>query len=62
MSKTVALFSKVDSGFVCLASHVLMPVQDHLGGEWRVAADLDGDVAPLGIEDMKRVDYRSVDN
>ena len=32
-----------------------MTVQDHLGGERRMPADLNGDVAPLGIEDMKRV-------
>jgi hypothetical protein len=29
-----------------------MPVQDHLGGDRRMP---DGDVTPLGIEDMKRV-------
>jgi hypothetical protein len=30
-----------------------MTVQEHLGGERRMAADLDSDVAPLRIEDME---------
>src|SRR5207249_3106951 len=55
MSKTISFLGKVDPGLACLAGHVLMTVQHHLGGERRMAADLDGDVAPLGIEDMKRV-------
>ena len=55
MSKTVSFFGKVDPGFVRLAGHVLMTVQDHLGGERRMPADLDGDMAPIGIEDMKGV-------
>ena len=32
-----------------------MTVQDYLCGEWRMTADLDRDVAPLGIEDLKRI-------
>lgn len=32
-----------------------MTIQDHLGGERRMPADLDGDVAPVGIENMERV-------
>ena len=32
-----------------------MPVQHYLGGEWRMPADLDSDVAPVGIHNMKRV-------
>ena len=55
MRKTVSFLGKADAGFSCPAGHLLMIVQDHLGGEGRVAADLDGDMAPLGFEDMKRV-------
>ena len=32
-----------------------MAVQDHLGGERRMSADLDGEMAPVWIEDMERV-------
>jgi hypothetical protein len=55
MSKTVAFFSKANSCFVRLASHVLVPVEHHLRGKGRITADLDRDVAPFGIEDMKGV-------
>src|ERR1700694_3399576 len=55
MSKTVSFLCKADAGLARLASHVLMTIQHHLGGERRMAADLDGDVAPVGIEDMERV-------
>ena len=55
LSKTVALLGKADSGFSCLAGDVLMTIKDHLSRERRMAADLDGDVAPLRIEDMKRI-------
>ena len=32
-----------------------MPIQDYLGGKGRMPTDLDGDVPPLGIEDMEGV-------
>jgi hypothetical protein len=32
-----------------------MAVQDHLGRKGGMTADLDGEMAPLWIEDMKRV-------
>ena len=32
-----------------------MTVQDHLGRERWMPTDLDGDVTPFGIEDMKQV-------
>ncbi len=32
-----------------------MTVQHYLGGEGRMSTDLDGDMAPFGIEDMKGV-------
>src|SRR5689334_9996130 len=53
MSKTISFLCKADAGFECLAGHVLMTVQDHLGWERWMPADLDGDVAPLGIENME---------
>src|SRR5512133_399292 len=55
MSKTIAIFCKADASFARLACYVLMPVEDHLGGERRMPADLDGDVTPLGIENVKGV-------
>ena len=55
MSKTISFLCKVDPGFACLARHLLMTVQHYLGGEWRMPADLDGEVAPFWIEDRKRV-------
>jgi hypothetical protein len=38
-----------------LAGDVLVAVQDDLGTEWWVAGHLDGDVAPLRIQDVERV-------
>src|SRR5215472_1033047 len=38
-----------------LAGNVLMAVQDYLGGEGRVAADLDRQMAPVGIENVKGI-------
>jgi hypothetical protein len=32
-----------------------MAVQDHLGGKGRMPADLDGQVAAVAVEDVKRV-------
>src|SRR5689334_10927315 len=55
MSKTVSFLGKANSCLVRLAGYVLVPVQDHLHGEGRMPADLDGDMAPLGIEDMEGV-------
>src|SRR6266404_2537970 len=54
-SKTVPLLGEGDSRLACLAGNVLMAVQDHLGRKGRMTADLDGEMAPLWIEDMKRV-------
>ena len=51
----MALYQQREAYLARLAGHVLMPIQDHLSGEWRMSADFDRDVAPLGIEDMKRV-------
>src|SRR4029077_6585475 len=55
IGKTVALLDEADAGLAGLAGDVLMAVQDHLGGEGRMSADLDGEMAPVSIEDMERV-------
>src|ERR1041384_395582 len=55
MSKTVSFLCEFDSHFARLTGHVLVAIQDHLRGEWRMSADLHGDVAPLRVEDMKRI-------
>src|ERR1700730_6158124 len=54
-SKTVSLLGEGDSRLACLAGNVLMAVQDHLGRKGGMTADLDGQMAPVGVEDMKRV-------
>ena len=38
-----------------LAGNVLVAVQDHLGGEGRMPADLDREMAPVRVEDVKRI-------
>src|SRR5271169_4846507 len=55
MGKAVGLLGEVDSRFAGLTGDVLMTVEHHLGGERRVTAHLDGDVAPIGIQDVKGV-------
>src|SRR5467141_4059222 len=54
-SKAVSLLGEGHSRLACLASNILMAVQDHLSGERRMAADLDGQMAPVRVEDVKRV-------
>jgi len=51
--KTVSFFCKADPSFAGLAGHVLMTVQDHLGRERRMPTDFNGDVTPVGIQNMK---------
>ncbi len=55
MSKTVAFFGKLDTRLLRRASHIFVTIEDNLGGERRMSADLDGDMAPVRIEDMKPV-------
>jgi len=38
-----------------VASDVLVAVQHHLGRERRMPADLDGQMAPVGVEDVERI-------
>src|SRR5205085_3824657 len=53
ISKTVSFFCKADPRFARPARDILMTVQDDLSWKGRMPADLDRDVAPIGIEDMK---------
>jgi hypothetical protein len=54
-SKAVSVLGEGDARLARLAGNVLMAVQDHLGGEGRMPADLDGQMAPVRVEDVKRV-------
>src|SRR6202047_4140467 len=53
--KAVSFLGEGDAGLARLAGNVLMAVQDHLGGKGRMPADLDGQMAPVRVEDVKRV-------
>src|SRR5215468_11394447 len=53
--KTISLLGEGDTGLTRLAGNVFMAVQHHLGGERRMAADLDGQMTPVAVEDVKRV-------
>ena len=55
MSETVAFLCKRNAGFARLTRYVFVTVQHDLSGKRRVPADFDGEVAPVRIEDMKRV-------
>ena len=55
MSKTISFFGKADSRFARLAGHILVTVQNDLRGERGMSADFDRNMAPVRIEDMKRV-------
>src|SRR6516162_2224954 len=50
--KAVPLFGKSDAR---LAGDVFVTVQYHLGGERRMPADLDSQMAPVGVEDVERI-------
>src|SRR5208282_227353 len=53
--ETVAFLGESDAGFARLAGDVFMAIQDHLSGERWMPTDLDGDVSPVTVENMKRV-------
>src|SRR6267142_1282464 len=53
--KAVSFLGEGDARLARLAGNVFMTVQDHLGREGRMPADLDGQMAPVRIEDVKRV-------
>src|SRR5208337_1728591 len=54
-SKTVAVLDEPDARLAGLAGDVFMAIQDHLGGERRMPADLDGDMPPITVENVERV-------
>src|ERR1700737_2604316 len=53
--KAVSFLGEGDAGPARLARNVLMAVQDHLSGKGRMPADLNGQMAPVRVEDVKRV-------
>jgi hypothetical protein len=53
--KTVPLLGKADPGLPRLARYVFVSIEDDLRGKGRVATDLDRHVAPVGIQNMKRI-------
>src|ERR1700730_15954830 len=53
--KAVSFLGEGDARLARLAGNVLVAVQDYLGGEGRMPADLDGQMAPLRVEDVKRI-------
>src|ERR1700751_5775019 len=53
--KAVPFLGKDDARFARLAGNVLMTVQDHLGGEGRMPTDLDRQMAPVAITDVKGI-------
>src|SRR5208337_1892156 len=52
-SKAVAVLDEPDACLAGLAGDVFMAIQDHLGRERRMPADLDGDMPPVTIDNMK---------
>jgi hypothetical protein len=55
LSKAVALLGEGDPGRLRGHCHILMAVQDHLGGERRMPGHLDRQVPPLGVHDVEAV-------
>src|SRR5260370_25943322 len=54
-SKEFSLLGEGYARLARLAGNILMAVQDDLSGERRMAADLDGQMAPVRVKDVKRV-------
>ena len=55
MGKAVALLGESNSCLTCLAGDILVAVQHDLRGERRMAAYFDGDVSPLGVQNVKGI-------
>lgn len=55
MGKAVSLLAESDSCLACLAGDILVAVQHYLRGERRMAAYFDGDVSPLGVQNVKGI-------
>src|SRR2546423_13043520 len=47
--KAIPLLGKAEARLARLAGNVFVAVQHHLGGERRMPADLDGQMAPVGV-------------
>lgn len=55
LGETIAFLGKLDAFLSGLTSHVLMSIQDDLCAERRMTAHLDGDMSPIGVENVERV-------
>ena len=55
MGKAVSLLAESDSCLACLAGDIFVAVQYYLRGERRMAAYFDGDVSPLGVQNVKGI-------
>ncbi|MBU2611791.1 MAG: hypothetical protein KJ606_12730 [Chloroflexi bacterium] len=55
LGETIAFLGKLDAFLSGLTSHVLMSIQDDLRAERRMTAHLDGDMSPIGVENVERV-------
>src|SRR5712691_1987070 len=55
VGEAVALLAEAEVSLSGLASDALVAVEDDLRAEWRMASHFDGDVAPVWIQDMKRI-------
>jgi hypothetical protein len=55
LCKTVTLFGERNPAFLGLTSHVFMTVEDHLSIKGRMRAELDSQMPPLWVHDMKRI-------
>src|SRR6516164_1344648 len=53
--KTVSFLGKVEPRFARPAGDIFVAVQDHLGGERWMPANLDRQMAPVGVKDMERM-------
>src|SRR6201993_1136632 len=54
--KAVSFLVKAEACLARLAGDVFVAVQHHLGGERRMPADLDRQMAPVGVEDVEGSD------
>jgi putative transposase len=53
--KAVSFLGKTQARFARLAGDIFVAVQDNLGGERRMPADLDRQMAPIAVEDVERI-------
>ena len=53
--KAVSFLGKADAGLARLTRDIFVAIQDDLGGKRRMTADLDGQMSPIRIDNVKRV-------